>query len=87
MTEPTTSDLDAAFAELAHWGEPILSTYGGAVRVSVQNIKICPGLTGEVKGSGATLSAAIYTALQQLRVARATVPPIPRTAAKEDRQP
>lgn len=83
MSEPTISDLNAAYAELEHWGEPILSTYGAAVRVSVKNIRICPGFTGEVKGSGATLSAAIYAALEQLRVVRATVPPIPRTAAKE----
>ena len=80
MSEPTISDLNAAYAELEHWGEPIISTYGGSVRLSVKNIRICPGFTGEVKGSGATLSAAIYAALEQLRVVRATVPPIPRVA-------
>tara|TARA_R110000868_G_scaffold263967_7_gene522559 strand:+ start:1424 stop:1696 length:273 start_codon:yes stop_codon:yes gene_type:complete len=78
MTEPTISDLNAAYAELEHWGKPILSTYGGSVRMSLQDIRICPGFTGEVKGSGSTLSAAIYAALEQLRVVRATVPPIPR---------
>ena len=79
-TEPTISDLNAAYAELKHWGEPIISTYGGSVLLSVRNIRICPGFTGEVKGSGATLSAAIYAAVEQLRVVRATVPPIPRAA-------
>lgn len=88
MSEPTISDLNAAYAELEHWGEPIISSYNGSVRASVNNIRICPGFTGAVKGSGASLSAAIYAALEQLRVARATVPPIPRDAgAKEDRQP
>ena len=78
MTEPTISDLNAAYTELEYWGEPILSSYGGSVRASLNNIKICPGFTGAVKGSGSTLSAAIYDALEQLRVVRATVPPIPR---------
>jgi len=78
MSEPTISDLNAAYAELEYWGEPIASSYGGAVRVSVNSIRICPGFTGKVKGSGVTLSAAIYAALDQLRVVRATVPPIPR---------
>jgi hypothetical protein len=87
MTEPTISDLNAAYAELEHWGEPIASSYGGSVRVSVNRIRICPGFTGEVKGAGATLSAAIYAALDQLRVVRATVPPIPRGTPVEDRQP
>ena len=78
MTEPTISDLNAAYTELEYWGEPILSSYGGSVRMSVKNIRICPGFTGQIMGSGATLSAAIYDALEQLRVVRATVPPIPR---------
>ncbi len=78
MTEPTISDLNAAYAELEYWGYPIISTYGGSVRIRLSEIRICPGFMGEVKGSGATLSAAIYDALEQLRVVRATVPPIPR---------
>ena len=78
MTEPTVSDLNAAYTELEHWGYPVIFTYGGRVRMTLNDIRICPGFTGEVKGSGETLSAAIYDALEQLRVVRATVPPIPR---------
>jgi hypothetical protein len=78
MTEPTVSDLNAAFSELNHWGRPILNTWKNDVVLTVREIKICPGFTGEVSGRGATLSAAIYDALEQLRVVRATVPPIPR---------
>jgi hypothetical protein len=78
MSEPTISDLNAAYAELEHWGYPVISTYGGRVRMTLRDIRICPGFTGEVKGSGDTLSASIYDALEQLRVVRATVPPIPR---------
>jgi hypothetical protein len=87
MSEPTISDLNAAYVELEHWGYPVISTYGGAVRVAVNDIRICPGFMGQVKGSGATLSAAIYAALDQLRVVRATVPPIPRGEPVEERQP
>ena len=84
MSEPTISDLDAAFAELAHWGHPVVSIYhDGDIYVSLQEIKICPGFSGRTKGVGKTLSQAVYAALEQLRVVRATVPPIPRDAAKE----
>jgi hypothetical protein len=78
MSEPTISDLNAAFSELNHWGRPIVNAWKNNCVLTVRDIKICPGFTGEVRGEGATLSAAIYDALEQLRVARATVPPIPR---------
>jgi hypothetical protein len=78
MSEPTISDLNAAYAELNDWGPPIIVPHGDSVKLTVREIKICPGLTGPVIGTGATLSAAIYDALEQLRVVRATVPPIPR---------
>jgi hypothetical protein len=77
MTEPTISDLNAAYAELEHLGDPIVSSFSRCVHVST-NIRIWPGFTGQVKGSGATLSAAIFDAFAKLQVVRATVPPIPR---------
>ena len=84
VSEPTISDLDAAFAELAHWGAPLAAVQrDGDVYVLIQDIKICPGFKGQTRGSGKTLSQAIYAALEQLRVVRATVPPIPRVAEKE----
>jgi hypothetical protein len=87
MSEPAISDLNAAFNELAHWGNVHAHKIGPRVSVYVREIRIAPGLTGETKGEGETLSAAIYAALQQLRVVRATVPPIPIDASAKERTP
>ena len=87
MSEPTISDLDAAFMELKHWGRPVVGVYhNGQTYLILNEIKICPGLTGEIKGMGTSLSQAVYSALEQLRVVRATVPPIPRSGLEPSLQ-
>lgn len=77
MSDRTIADLDAAwrkFEALAARRDvfPSVYSYDGKVKFALE-FKISSGFTGRIKAEGATLSEAVFSALNQLSNFSATI--------------